>query len=459
MKNSILLLVLIISFSVYGQMPDKLSKAEKVYGLSKFWQEVNYNFIYLNKVDRKAWEEEYIKLIPEVQESKNDYEYYRLLAKFSAFLKDGHTNIYAYKEIWEQMNDEFTTHKLLLTGIDGKAIIIGINQSKKDELPLGTEVVKVNGQPTRDYLKSYVAPYISSSTDYVLEELAIRSMFNAPIGSQFEVEFKLPNGSKKKLNLTISDTKMKEELFPIVKKKELLEFKWITRDDIAYVGLNSFTDPAINTLFENIMPELYKAKKIIIDLRENGGGNSDIGKDILEYLTKDTLLHGSRSQSRMHISTLKAWGQWTNEADTLNNAEAKRTYLAYRDELYHQFPYNADTVNLNKKRIVVPTALLISMNTASAAEDFLIYADNQEHMIKIGEPSFGSTGQPYHFEMPGGGFARVCTKKDTYANGKEFVGVGILPDLEVKKSLIDYLENNDPVLEAAVKYLEKAVIR
>ncbi|MGM1057379.1 MAG: S41 family peptidase [Bacteroidota bacterium] len=379
MKNSILLL-LIMSFSVYGQMPEKLSKAEKVYGLSRFWQEVNYNFVYLNKVDRKAWEEEYIKMIPEVQETKNDYEYYRLLAKFSAFLKDGHTNIYAYKEIWEQMNDEFTTHKLLLTGIDGKAIIIGINQSKKDELPLGTEVVKVNGLPTRDYLESYVTPYISSSTEYVLKELAIRSMFNAPKGSRFDVEFKLPNAR---------------------------------------------------------------------------GGSSDIGKDILEYLTKDSLLYGSRSQSRMHISTLKAWGQWTGEADTLNNAEAKRTYLAYRDELYHQFPYNADTVELNKKRIVVPTALLISMNTASAAEDFLIYADNQEHMIKIGEPTFGSTGQPYHFEMPGGGFARVCTKKDTYANGKEFVGIGVLPDIEVKKNLADFLENNDPVLKAAVKYLEK----
>lgn len=455
MKNSILLLLLIMSFSVYGQMPDKLSKAEKVYGLSRFWQEVNYNFVYLNKVDRKAWEEEYIKMIPEVQETKNDYEYYRLLAKFSAFLKDGHTNIYAYKEIWEQMNDEFTTHKLLLTGIDGKAIIIGINQSKKDELPLGTEVVKVNGLPTRDYLEHYVIPYISSSTDYVLKELAIRSMFYAPKGSRFDVEFKLPNASIRKLNLTISDTKMKEELFPPAEKKELLEFKWITKDDIAYVGLNSFTDPAIKGLFENILPELYKAKKIIIDLRENGGGSSDIGKDILEYLTKDSLLYGSRSQSRMHISTLKAWGQWTGEADTLNNAEAKRTYLAYRDELYHQFPYNADTVKLNKKRIVVPTALLISMNTASAAEDFLIYADNQEHMIKIGEPTFGSTGQPYHFEMPGGGFARVCTKKDTYANGKEFVGIGVLPDLEVRKNLVDFLENNDPVLEAAVKYLEK----
>lgn len=459
MKNIILLLVLIVSVSIYGQMPSKLSKAEKVYGLSKFWQDVNYNFVYLNKVDRKSWDEEYIKLIPEVQETKNDYEYYRLLQKFSAFLKDGHTNIYPYKEIWEQMNNEFTNHKLLLAEIDGKAIITGINQSKKDELPLGTEVVKVNGLLTQEYLQSYVTPYISTSTDDVLKELAIQNMFTAPIGSQFDVEFKLPNGSTKKLNLTISDMKMKEELFPIEVKKKLLEFKWITKDDIAYVGLNSFSDPTINDLFENILPELYKAKKIIIDLRKNGGGNSDIGRNILEYLTKDSLLYGSRSQSRMHIPTLKAWGQWTNEADTLNNVEAKRTYLAYRDELYHQFPYNADTVKLNKKRIIVPTALLISTNTASAAEDFLIYADNQEHMIKIGEPSFGSTGQPYHFEMPGGGFARVCTKKDTYPSGKEFVGIGILPDLKVKKSMVAYLENRDPVLEAAVKYLEKAIIR
>lgn len=64
MKYIIILLALIVSVSMYGQMPDKLSKAEKVYGLSKFWQEVNYNFVYLNKVDKKAWEEEYIKLIP-----------------------------------------------------------------------------------------------------------------------------------------------------------------------------------------------------------------------------------------------------------------------------------------------------------------------------------------------------------------------------------------------------------
>lgn len=459
MKNSILLLFLAISISIYGQMPAKLSKAEKVYGLSKFWQEANYNFIYLNKVDREAWENEYKKMIIEVQETGDDYEYYRKLQKFCAFLNDGHTNIYPYPEIWEKINNEFTDHKLVLSRIDGKAIITGINNSKKNDLPLGTEVVKVNGLPTQDYLDTHVIPYISSSTDYVLKELAVTSMFQAPAGTEFEVEFRLPNGKMEHMNLKISDKKMTEEIYPPAQKMELLEFKWITKNDIAYLGLNSFADPEINPMFEKVLPELYKAKKVIIDLRKNGGGNTSIGREILQYFTGDTLLYGSRSQTRMHLATMKAWGQWTKEADTLNNEDAKKTFLAYRDELYHQFPYKPHHVNLDKKRIIIPITLLVSHKTASAAEDFLIYADNQKHMIKIGEPSFGSTGQPYHFEMPGGGFARVCTKQDTYPNGKEFVGVGILPDIEVKKTLADHLENRDPVLEEAVKYLAKASLK
>ena len=57
--------------------------------------------------------------------------------------------------------------------------------------------------------------------------------------------------------------------------------------------------------------------------------------------------------------------------------------------------------------------------------------------------------------MPGEGSARVCTKKDTYPDGREFVGYGIQPDIEVKKTLNDYLNGSDPVLEQAIKYLNK----
>jgi len=57
------------------------------------------------------------------------------------------------------------------------------------------------------------------------------------------------------------------------------------------------------------------------------------------------------------------------------------------------------------------------------------------------------------FDLPNGGQARICTKKDTYPDGKEFVGVGVKPDIEISKKLSDYMENKDPVLDKAIDFL------
>ncbi|BDD12630.1 hypothetical protein FUAX_50620 (plasmid) [Fulvitalea axinellae] len=40
---SFFFVLLFLSQTVLAQMPNTISKAEKIYGLSKFWQEVNYN--------------------------------------------------------------------------------------------------------------------------------------------------------------------------------------------------------------------------------------------------------------------------------------------------------------------------------------------------------------------------------------------------------------------------------
>ncbi len=456
-------LIIIFCFSVTflkAQIPNSISKANKVYGLSKFWQEVNYNFVYLNKIDRNKWEKDYKKLIEEVQETENDYQYYRLLQKFCASLKDGHTNVNFPDTIQNNLfNTYFGEYRLFLTNIENKAIVTRTNLSKKEEIPIGTEVIKVNGINTSSYLEQEVIPYISSSTDYILMDLAVSRMFQSPKGTSFNITFKLPNGKIKELKLTHSKT-IEQEVYPEFEDWQLFDFKWVGKN-IAYVSLNSFGDPKIDTLFIEKLPELYKAKKLIIDLRKNGGGNTNIGRDILQYLTKDTLLYGSKTQSRLHIPSFKAWGKWTEAEDTTGNKSAAhdkwatQAFLSYHDNFFHHFPYEGYTIKIKAKRLVVPTAILIGHNTASAAEDFLILADNQIHMTKIGEPTFGSTGQPILFDLPGGGSARVCTKKDTYPNGKEFVGFGIQPDIEIKKSLEDYLNNRDPALQKAIEYLKK----
>lgn len=437
----------------YSQMPDTISNVDKLYGLSTFWQEVNYNFIYFNKINRQEWNNEYKTLLSEVQKTQNDYEYYRLLQKFCASLNDGHTNVYFPKNIREMIyNTNFGEYRIFLSNIDGKAVVTRINMSKKEELPIGTEVIKVNGLETKDYVTKHVMPYISSSTDYILEDYSISRLFQAPIGTAFDVDFKLPNGKIKSLHLIHKKT-IETEVFPPFEDRQLLNFKWIDKK-IAYVSLNSFANPKIDSLFINLLPELYKAKKLIIDLRFNGGGVTSIGLNILKYLTNDTILYGSKSVSKLHIPSYKAWGKFQKEKDTINNEWSRQAYLTYRNEYYHKFDYQPDTIKLDVKRIKVPTVLLIGHNTASAAEDFLIYADNQEHMTMLGEPSFGSTGQPLLFDLPGGGSARICTKKDMYPDGREFVGVGIQPDIKISKSLSDYLENKDPALDKAIEYLK-----
>lgn len=454
MKHLLILTFLFGHFFLQAQMPNTLSNTDKIYGLSKFWQEVNYNFVYLNQVDRQAWDSIYQVLLEDVQKTKDDYEYYRLLQKFSALLKDGHTNVFFPKEVSQNIfNTNFGEYRFFITNIDGKAIITRVNLSKKEEIPIGTEVIEVNGLTTADYIREQVMPYISSSTDYVLMDWAMGNLLAGPINSTFEVKLKLADGSIRALSLKHTITSEKE-VYPPFEDLQLFDFKWL-EEELAYLALNSFDNPAIDSLFVDKLPELYKAKKLIIDLRNNGGGSTNIGRDILQYLTNDTLLYGSRNFSRLHIPSFKAWGKWTEAKDTIGNPWARQEFLSFRDVFFHEFPYEPDTVRLNAKRLVVPTAILIGHQTASAAEDFLIYTDKQKHMVKIGTPSFGSTGQPMFFDLPGGGSARICTKKDTYPDGKLFVGVGVQPDIWVEKTLEDHLQGNDPVLEAAVEYLKK----
>jgi C-terminal processing protease CtpA/Prc len=457
-KLSFILIISLQSIAVFSQvvLPNTISATDKIYGLSKFWQEVNYNFIYLDKVDKKMWENAYKEYIVKVQETKNDYEYYRELAKFCALLKDGHTNIYPPQNIQSlSMTTMFGDYRLFLKGVEKKVIVERVNPSKKEEIPVGSEIIEVNGLSTEIYLNKFVKPYISSSTDYVLQDWASYQLLTGLEGDTFQIRIKTPKNETKSFTLTHKRT-TETAVFPPFESDSLLEMKWLN-DGIAYLALNSFGDNKINKQFEEKLPELYKANGLIIDLRKNGGGNTGVGTGILRYLTNDKVLHHSRYRTREHRASFKAWGIYTTPKDTINNDWNTKCYLYNQDAKYYDFPYTPDSITITAKRLVVPTAVLVSHNTASAAEDFLISADNQKHFIKIGERSFGSTGQPYLFSLPGGGNARVCTKKDTYPDGREFVGVGIIPDIEVIPTLQDYINNKDIVLEKAVSVLNTKI--
>lgn len=101
--------------------------------------------------------------------------------------------------------------------------------------------------------------------------------------------------------------------------------------------------------------------------------------------------------------------------------------------------------------------VLAGPNTGSAAEDFLVMLRQlpDRKIPVIGMHTFGSTGQPLPIELPGGGSARICTKRDTYADGTDFVGIGIVPDFEIISTVDDLLYGKDSALEEALEILQK----
>ncbi len=457
-----LLALMLLAHGLLAQTLATLTPADKAYGLSTFWQEANYNFVYWDRVNKARWDSTYRALIPVVQQTTTDYAYYRELQRFCALLHDGHTNVYPPPGI-ETMTSMFGPYRLFVENVAGKAVITRVNLSKKAEVPVGSEIIAVNGQSTAAYLAANVLPYIAASTDYVRQDLGCRDLLKGLPGDSYSVKLKRPQGDLITLTLTHQKT-TEPDVYPAFEPvRPLLEVRWYDKQQLAYVALNSFSNPKIDSLFERALPALTRAKGLILDLRANGGGNTDIGLKILQYLTNDRLLYGARSKSRLHIPTYKAWGLALAPADTvagnaswgISKKEALEYYQAAHGTLYHYFPYAPDTLRLPATRVVVPTVLLLGHNTASAAEDFLIYADRQKHMRRIGERSFGSTGQPLSFKLPGGGWARVCTKNDAYPDGRQFVGYGVVPDEEVLRTLPDYLSGRDPALARALTYLRR----
>jgi C-terminal processing protease CtpA/Prc len=213
-------------------------------------------------------------------------------------------------------------------------------------------------------------------------------------------------------------------------KRTDYEFK-IIPGNIAYVALNSYGSDAALQSYLRDLPQISQAKAIIFDVRKNGGGSTEVGYGILKTLTQQPF-PASHSETRDYKPTYRAWGRRQSNFD----------FPGWNVEPDREHHYAGKVV------------VLTSARTFSAAEDFVVAFDTMQRGKIIGEATGGSTGQPLMISLPGGGSARICTKNDTYADGKPFIGVGVRPDIEVHTTVADFRAGRDTVLEAALNQIQ-----
>ena len=207
-------------------------------------------------------------------------------------------------------------------------------------------------------------------------------------------------------------------------------------DGIGYLRINQFMDNQFNQRFDTIFAQLSNTKSLIIDVRNNPGGNSGYGDYIIKHLTTDTLKDQSWS-SPYYIPAYASWGIKMDDYKHRNGTIAPTTTVK---------PYSG--------RI----AVLVNAGTFSSAEDFSSVLQGNRRAVLVGEPTGGSTGNGVRICLQEGvSWANICSKHDVSPDGFEFVGHGLQPDIPVSETYNSYFtEGADAALQAARQWLATA---
>lgn len=401
-----------------------LSAEEKIAGLSKAWAEAKYNFANFDLVPKLNFDSLYVAYIPKVTATNNVIEYYKVLQSFYQQLRDGHTGI-SFPGTY--MKNEWTgVLPIEVRWIENKAIVITNTSKKTGEKNImpGDELIEWDGVPLQEHIKKNISPYLNFSTSQDSTNRAYRyALTIGKAGSTVPITFKTPKGKTLKQEITYKPVKHFWDREPLVTFK-------ILKGNIGYLQVNSFNDEKLVSKFDSLFSSIAQTNALIIDVRNNGGGNGNNGFEILGSLTDKPFYQG-KAVIRQYKSVGRAWGQ--PESFEVENWDWK----PYKNQLYTK-----------------PVIVLTSAATYSAAEDFTATFQTMKRGIVIGEPTGGSTGQPVMFTLPGGGMGRVCAKRDLFSDGREFIGIGIMPDLLVRPTFKSIVAGRDKVLEAAIDYIK-----
>lgn len=405
---------------------ENITADEKVAGLSKLWSEAKYNFVNFDLIPALNFDSLYYAYLPKVKETPSTFEYYKLMTEFIAQLKDGHTNVFPPREL---ENEVYSGPLLRSRLVEDKILIDAVLDAdlEKQGIKTGQEIITINGLPVKEYAAKYVTPYQSASTPQDLDARTYE--YYLLLGSANEsLKLQLKDKSGRLTEHTVARIKPADKpagpsITPFVYK--------MLKGNIAYIALNSFDTDSAAKAFANNYAAISKASAIIFDVRNNGGGNSSVGWNIIGYLVNQPAEINSW-YTREYKPSYRAWG-------IPQQFFSKKTSLQPNKEFYYD------------KRVVV----LTGSKTYSAAEDFASAFKSFNRGLIIGKPTGGSTGQPLRISLPGGLSGRICTKRDKFPNGDDFVGKGVQPDKLVEQTVADFRKGIDTELEFAIKELTK----
>lgn len=424
-----LAILFVIPFKLQAQsMRDSVSREEKLYALSLIWKEADYNFAFFDRQPKLQWDSLYISYIPKILATKNVYEYVKVLSNFMKLLKDGHTGVQLNQTYWNEIDSPPVKYE----NRQEKRFVTSVDDALKDQIPIGSEITHLNGKTWEEYFKN--------------TDLEDNDWFGFA-GTKLELTLITKNKEESKVTVTRNVNKLFRaknlKWVPNIAPQPTENFGYKSvSPEIAYVTLGTFSDSTIVGEFKKNLPDIRKHQTLIVDIRNNRGGNDDYALQIAEYLTDQSYIVGSMWKTRINNAAKKAWAV---------QGDSSLTDYLHRN-VWEK--HAGDTIRIPKSiiKLNMPVYILISKKTFSAAEDFLIYLNYSKNVIRVGQTTGGSSGQPLVFQLPHGFSARICAKADEFPDGTQFINIGIKPHIAVEPS---FIEGKDSELEKTLVIIEK----
>ena len=452
MKELLLILGLIISINSFSQK--KIAKKDLISDIDFLinkYEKIHPNLYAYQSED--IFKEQIQNLKNEINDSLTSFDIWLKLCPIINGLKHGHTDVEVNQEDAQLVFGDFINkgYKFLPFSvylIDSTVCVRDIYTHSSDLKP-GDKILSINGNKIEDVVSKLIGYQSGELYNYRLHYVERTFIWDYPLyypSTSFEITYQTQNKTKiTKLNgITYEDTeKYTAEVF-----KELPKYHFeVIKDSIGLISYNS-CEGIDENVFKNFLDSTFsvlKQKKIqnlVIDIRQNGGGNSDLNSILLQYVYDKTFSSYKSIDVKITEDIRKIHEFYAKfQNDTIIQLDVKRN----------------NSGKINRPFFSGNVFILTSVQTFSSGADCAMLFKDFNIGTIIGQETGGLPscyGDSYYFKLPNSGLeARVSFKTFIRPSGIND-GKGVLPDVPINYSINDLLNKKDLEMEYVLKRIQ-----
>jgi carboxyl-terminal processing protease len=306
--------------------------------------------------------------------------------------------------------------------IDGQALVVSVIEGSPAAaagVRPGWEILRVGEDDARENLRLIAREYDGSTWKDALLAGAVQSRLEGRIGETITIKFR--DGAEREIErwLTMEEARGRKVRFGHLPPFHVWIDTKTVDGEIGYIAFNMFLDPAhLMPAFNDAMRRFLAADGVILDLRGNPGGLTEMAMGMAGWLVKE-------KDSRLG------------------------TVYARDDQLKL-------IANPRPSTYDGPVAILVDGVTSSTAEFLAGGLKDLGRARIIGERTAGGALTSVIEKLPNGDGFQYALGSFVSARGESLEGHGVVPHLEVGPCRKTLLRGRDPALEAAIAWIRGA---